>query len=261
MAPGISIAIYYPPTCISIYCLHYNLILTLSRWSVYCHAYNIRSVDYKNSASHTKCSKKNTTHTHTSVEQLLGKEITTARIAMILYVVCLLLPLMVTGKMNVSEKCSVPELPKSNLTVYNNSNKEFYACFKLESNKTICANSSQTQVHADKKRRWPCYLPSAWNAEIRIPKNWKRFPGKIQKRTERKTFIGQQLDVWFSRASRPFVPCWRRREWIRKASKRTYGERWCRLHDSASWFNWRTWIQYRAARGSETDMDLSHECA
>ena len=65
---------------------------------------------------------------------------------MILYVVCLLLPLMATGKMNVSENYSVPELPQSNLTVYNNSNKEFYACFKLESNKTICANSSQTQV-------------------------------------------------------------------------------------------------------------------
>ena len=65
---------------------------------------------------------------------------------MILYVVCLLLPLTVSGKMNVSEKYSVPELPQSNLTVYNNSNKEFYACFKLESNKTICANSSQTQV-------------------------------------------------------------------------------------------------------------------
>ena len=65
---------------------------------------------------------------------------------MILYVVCLLLPLTVSGKMNVSEKYSVPELPQSNLTVYNNSNKEFYACFKLESNKTIYANSSRTNV-------------------------------------------------------------------------------------------------------------------
>ena len=43
---------------------------------------------------------------HTSVEQLLGKELNTARIAMILYVVYLLIPLMVTGKMNVSGKYS-----------------------------------------------------------------------------------------------------------------------------------------------------------
>lgn len=63
-------------------------------------------------------------------------------------VVFIFLPLLVTGQMNSAPLAEVPEVPESpsNLTVYNSSEEEFHACFKLESNKTICAQSSQTRV-------------------------------------------------------------------------------------------------------------------
>ena len=52
-----------------------------------------------------------------------------------------------TAQMKKSESNVVPEFPQSNLTVYNNSQGEFYACFKLQlPGQTICANSSQTHV-------------------------------------------------------------------------------------------------------------------
>ena len=56
------------------------------------------------------------------------------------------LSLVASGEARLSESYSIPGYPASNFTVYNQSNNEFYACFKLESNQSICANSSQTHV-------------------------------------------------------------------------------------------------------------------
>ena len=66
---------------------------------------------------------------------------------MFFHVVAFTLVEAVNGQTRLSEKNVVPEFPQSNLTVYNNSQGEFYACFKLElPGKTVCANSSPKHV-------------------------------------------------------------------------------------------------------------------
>ena len=64
--------------------------------------------------------------------------------------VFLLFPLVSTGEMIPSEIDSVPDIPLSNLKVYKNTNEEFSACYRLDSNNSICATSSQKYLRINK---------------------------------------------------------------------------------------------------------------